>query len=55
MRHRLAVEQLPAGRLELAADQAQQRGFAATGTTHDGHHLAARNLHVDPFQHRPPS
>jgi hypothetical protein len=43
----------PAGRPQLAADAAQQRRFAATGPAHDGHHLAARNLHVDSLQHRP--
>jgi hypothetical protein len=43
-----------AGRPQLAADAAQQRGLAAAGTAHDGHHLAARNLHVDSLQHRSP-
>jgi hypothetical protein len=39
-----------AGRLDLAADQAQQRGLAATGAAHDGDYLALRNGHVDTAQ-----
>ena len=42
-----------AGRLQLAADAAQQRRLAATRPAHDGHHLAPRDLHIDPLEHRP--
>jgi hypothetical protein len=42
------------GGLQLAADQAQRGGLAAAALAHDGHHLAARDGHVDPRQDRPP-
>jgi hypothetical protein len=49
----LAVDQhLAAARLELPADQPQQGRLAATGTTHDGHDLAARDLQADAVEDR---
>jgi hypothetical protein len=53
MRHRLPVDQhLAAARSQLAADQPQQRRLAATGTTHDGDDLAARDLQADAVEDR---
>jgi hypothetical protein len=43
---------LAAARLELAADQPQQRGLAAPGAAHDGHDLAARDLQADALEDR---
>ena len=42
------------GRLERAADQAQQRGLAAAADPHDRDHLAARDHHVDAGEDRAP-
>jgi hypothetical protein len=51
--HRQTVDQhVAAARLELSANQPQQRGLAATGAAHDGDHLAARNLHADAIEDR---
>jgi hypothetical protein len=44
---------MPAGRLERAADMPQQRGLAAAAQAHDGDQLALREGHVDALQHRP--
>ena len=53
MGHGKAVDQnLAAAWLELPADQPQQGGLAATRAAHDGHHLAARNLHADALEDR---
>jgi len=52
--HRLAVDgQRPARRLQLAADQAQQRRLAAARAAHDRNELAARNLEIDSVEDRP--
>jgi len=39
------------GRLERAADMAQQRGFSAAAQPHDGDQLSLRKNHVDALQH----
>lgn len=43
---------LPAGRLLLAQQQAQQRGLARTGGAHEKHELATADLKIDVLQRR---
>jgi len=43
----------PATRSQLTTNATQQGCFAATGATHNGHYLATRDLHADPFKHWP--
>ena len=53
--HRFAADQHAAGlRLQLPADEAQDRRLAAAGAAHDRHDAAARNRHRDAGEHRPP-
>jgi hypothetical protein len=52
--HGLAGNRDPtARRLDLAADEAKDRGLAAAAATHDRHHLPLGKAHVDALQNRP--
>jgi hypothetical protein len=52
--HRLLGDQHPArARLQLTADQAQDRRLATAGAAHDRHDFPARDSHGDAFQDNP--